>query len=348
MRKIIFMTSAAVIAPMSAIAQTTTCTATPDCASLGYTETSCPNGGVKCPWGDAWACTTSESEICSKYGFKYSCTGTGYAGGEGGACGGKYTSCKCASGYNWVSGQCKAQAILGQCSGYAAQCALGDILFSDGTCSANTVSGKTPIAIVVYISKDGCGQAMALKLVSICEWGDYNTDIPTLPNYDTASAASKDYDSCGNTGKIIAAGDKNTYPAAWAAYEYSTEGTKAGEWCLPAAGIITSIYNNQDAINIGFSRAGGTQFADGWSSSEIDSGYAWDSYFVYDYGLNENNFKGNSGHVFPVIEFQFFIKIRYFKKEQLIAPFFTTLSLFLKMSVASKPNLCYIRFVKTS
>ncbi len=26
------------------------CTPTPDCKSLGYTETSCPDGGVKCPW----------------------------------------------------------------------------------------------------------------------------------------------------------------------------------------------------------------------------------------------------------------------------------------------------------
>ena len=32
-------------------AQAETCTATPDCKSLGYTETSCPDGGgVKCPW----------------------------------------------------------------------------------------------------------------------------------------------------------------------------------------------------------------------------------------------------------------------------------------------------------
>ena len=33
------------------LAQAETCTPTPDCKSLGYTETSCPDGGgVKCPW----------------------------------------------------------------------------------------------------------------------------------------------------------------------------------------------------------------------------------------------------------------------------------------------------------
>ena len=32
------------------------CVSTQDCATLGYTETSCPNGGVKCPFGNKWAC----------------------------------------------------------------------------------------------------------------------------------------------------------------------------------------------------------------------------------------------------------------------------------------------------
>ena len=32
------------------------CVSTQDCATLGYTESSCPNGGVKCPFGNKWAC----------------------------------------------------------------------------------------------------------------------------------------------------------------------------------------------------------------------------------------------------------------------------------------------------
>ncbi len=36
---------------LPSIAHAETCTPTPDCKSLGYTETSCPDGGgVKCPW----------------------------------------------------------------------------------------------------------------------------------------------------------------------------------------------------------------------------------------------------------------------------------------------------------
>ena len=301
MRKIILMTSAAVIAPISAIAQTPTCTATPDCASLGYTEASCPNGGVKCPWGDAWFCT----KTCSEMGFNYTCSGTGYAGGAGSACGGKYASCECAEGYKWENGQCKAEAIWGQCSGYAAQCSLGDILFSDGTCNANTVSGKTPIAVVVYKSGN-CGQAMALNSLSgTYEWGGYGTDISGLTNYTSQSSASKDYASCENSAIIRAQGNSSIHPAVWAAYNYTTAGTKAGDWCLPAAGIFTSYYYNQEAINTGFSRANGTQLkdrTDAWSSSEDSLLSAWHSTFHYYDGL-QTNYKNDSGEVRPVLAF---------------------------------------------
>ena len=40
-----------IITLLPTLTQAETCTPTPDCKSLGYTETSCPDGGgVKCPW----------------------------------------------------------------------------------------------------------------------------------------------------------------------------------------------------------------------------------------------------------------------------------------------------------
>ena len=92
------------------------CVTTQDCTALGYTETSCSNGnGVKCPFGNKWFCgssddTYTENECmelaCDKLGFKYDCTGTGYAGGSGSECNGKYTYCNCAEGYGWKDGAC--------------------------------------------------------------------------------------------------------------------------------------------------------------------------------------------------------------------------------------------------
>ncbi len=84
----------------------TQCVVTEDCAALGYTETSCPGNGVKCPFGNGWFCGGDEASICAENGFKYSCTGTGYAGGAGFACGGKYTQCSCASSYEWNGSSC--------------------------------------------------------------------------------------------------------------------------------------------------------------------------------------------------------------------------------------------------
>ena len=146
---------------------------------------------------------------------------------------------------------------------------------------------------------------MALKSIGSYAWGGYGTDISTLTNYTSGTASSKDYDSCSNTAKIVAAGDSSKYPAAWAAHEYSTEGTNAGDWCLPAAGIFTSYYHNQYAINTGFCRANGTNFTNStkaWSSSEKHSNYVWYSLFSTSYGLSLAN-KDASLEVRPVLEF---------------------------------------------
>ena len=278
------------------------CLQTPSCESLGYTQTSCvDNNGVKCPFGNKYFC------VCpAKYA--YSCSGTGYAGGSGTACGGKYTECTCASGYVWENGSCvQNAAVWGQCTGYAKKnCKIGDILFSDGTCASDVVSGKTPIAVVVYISSEGCGQALALESVGSYQWGGYGTDIPTLTNYSSLSAASKDYASCENSKKIMAAGNRSIYPAAWLAYNYTTTGTKVGDWCLPAAGILTSIYYNQNIINTGVNLVGGTQLAfyeHFCSSSESSAITSFAFNLNSDYGLYADR-KDSDYEVRPVIEFQ--------------------------------------------
>ena len=101
------------------------CVATQDCETLGYTETSCNGGkGIKCPFGNKWACIKSDSEceqqFCDKYGYKYTCSGTGYSGGVGTACNDKYQSCTCASSYEWNGSSCQingAQGELYYCNG---------------------------------------------------------------------------------------------------------------------------------------------------------------------------------------------------------------------------------------
>ena len=310
MRNITLLTGTILFLPMTTMAQSINCTPSPDCASLGYTESSCPDGaGVKCPWGNTWFCTEEKCDTS----YQYTCSGTGYAGGSGDECGGKYKSCTCASGYEWnqENGTCEEpKPEWGKCNGSAKNCNIGDILYSDGTCSPQNISDKTPIAVVVYKSADGnCAQAMALNSIGNYIWSSEYVDIPNLTNFGSDSTASQDLASCENTEVITATGTNYTYPAAWAAHEYKTVGTNAGDWCLPAAGIMTSIKNNMSAINAGFVLAGGDQLGTSsylWSSSEHRDSDAWYSDFGDAYGLDCNYFgysKYYSVEVRPVLEF---------------------------------------------
>lgn len=147
MRKIILMTSAVVLFPLSTVAQTT-CTSSPDCESLGYTESSCPNGGVKCPWGDKWACLTDAEMVCADNGFLYSCVGTGYSAGSGDSCENKYKSCKCTSPYTWSGTACSCPTKYkytctgtGYSGGNGTDC---DNKYAKCNCSSNYIwsSGK--------------------------------------------------------------------------------------------------------------------------------------------------------------------------------------------------------------
>ena len=248
------------------------CIPTPSCSSLGYESSSSCEGGIKCPFGNAWNCTlinkiTEIEKIIQ----------------EGGTSGGK---------------------------GDTSNCIIGSIFYSDHTCSYGAVlPTKAPIGVVVYVDGQGHGQVMALKSIGNYAWGGYGTDISTLTNFDSTESASYDLNSCPNTEKILAAGDKSKYPAAWAAHEYKTEGTNAGDWCLPAAGIMTSIKNGMELINIGYGLVRGTKIgtsSEYWSSSENNSRHAWRSGFSGDSGLSYDGnsyYKYDGIEVRPVLEF---------------------------------------------
>ena len=143
------------------------CVATQDCETLGYTETSCNGGkGVKCPFGNKWACIKSDSEceqqFCDKYGFQYTCSGTGYSGGSGTACGGKYTACTCTSGYEWNGSSCQQQALNG---------AQGELYYCNGK--------------VVGVRATGMGFYVAMKDLGRMTWSSANSQC-------------QNYSFCGN------------------------------------------------------------------------------------------------------------------------------------------------------
>ena len=130
------------------------CIPTPSCSSLGYESSSSCEGGIKCPFGNAWNCTlvnkiTEIEKIIQ----------------EGGVGGNK-------------------------------NCQIGNIYYSDKSCSVSLDSSKTPIGVVVYIDSQGHGQIMALKSIGSYKWGPNNDDIPTLTNFGNGENPIYDLNSC--------------------------------------------------------------------------------------------------------------------------------------------------------
>ena len=261
------------------------CVATQDCATLGYTETSCSGGsGVKCPFGNKWACFKSESEyeqeFCTKYGFTQTCSDTNQIG-VGKACNGKYYECTCTSGYIWNDSSQKCEYD------YKTNCVIGALYYSDGTCSDKLESSKTLLGIVIYEkSASQAGWIITVKPVKTdIAWGGYGTDIPGLSNCTSTSCLTDIQASCTNTDVITAYGNSSTYPAAWAAKNYKPTGTPSGKsWCLPSGGLLSNLSNhvNFAKVNAGITTAGGTilgnVYSGGeivWLSSEYSSYYAW-------------------------------------------------------------------------
>ncbi len=252
--------------PIQAFAQ---CAET-DCNTLGYDSSTACDNGIKCPFGEYWACPEPAKP------------------------------------------EEPEAAVLGQCTGYAKNCKIADILNSDGTCTSDRISGKTPIGVVVYISggSDKCGYAMTTSPIQTSiEWSTEYVSTGTFQSSNWQEAI-KDFDVSGNMTKIIQAsnGNSSTYPAAYAALNYapSAAPTSKGKWMLPTAGILNSFYTNWNAVNNTISKLGGTQLTGDnehiWSSSESSYYDAWVFCTARGGGVNASN-KNSYGAVRPVIEF---------------------------------------------
>ena len=195
----------------------TQCVVTEDCAALGYTETSCPGNGVKCPFGNGWFCGGDEASICAENGFKYSCTGTGYAGGAGFACGGKYTQCNCTTNYVWNGSSCAlscsssykytctgtgyAGGAGSACDGKYTQCACASgYEWKNGSCQKQILNGAQ--GDLYYCN----GKVVGIKAPNMNFYvGMEDLGYITL---NEANDSCKFYSFCGNLKGILPSKDQ--------------------------------------------------------------------------------------------------------------------------------------------
>ena len=200
-------------------------------------------------------------------------------------------------GYTLTASQCTGRTVL-KCpldtskifcvsaaeAGETTECShVGDILYSDMTCSTAPISGKVAIGVVASPVR---GLAIALEQ-GAAEWSDGWFDIPNLTN--NSGAPTADFRGKSNTKTIVdyCRTNNKSCPAAEYAYNYRTVGTETGDWYLPAGGELQSIYDNRVKLNKTLQALGKTLLQTSgsssnymyWSSSENDNTSAWSLYF---------------------------------------------------------------------
>ena len=236
------------------------CTPTPDCASIGYTETSCEGDSLKCPFDiTKMMCMPCDSS------FRYDCSGDNITGGIGFACGGKYVSCECSEGSVFKNGACTCDD----------SCTVGAIYYSDGTCSACVDSNKTAIGVVVKDNELVISQIRSTGM----RWSGSSTNVSGITETTDKEVAKQDFNGKANTLAIVSTFTSDTVDnnAAINCNSYSTEGTNAVDWYLPAAGELYSyVYGNYSKINTTMTKLSwtfGSRYF--WSSSEVSDSRAW-------------------------------------------------------------------------
>lgn len=129
---------------------------------------------------------------------------------------------------------------------------VGDILCSDRTVvtTANyAASGKTGIGIAYYNESGDIRFLYPNPLLQNNKaWGP-DVDITDLADITTEVGAIADFDGSGNTDIIInQQGASTTYSPGYCR-AFSTAGTSAGDWYMPALGELSIILDNVTAIN---------------------------------------------------------------------------------------------------
>ena len=283
MRSYLYLSTAVAGVVMTAGAGTSfaQCVTTQNCAELGYTETSCPDGtGIKCPFGDTFACTGGScANDCAELGFTYPCTGANESG-SGKSCGGKYQSCTCTSPYTWSNGACSCPStyqytctgtgysggVGTACGGKYTKCTCkSGYEWKDGSCQKQILNGAQGDLYycngkVVGVRATGMGFYVAMKDLGRMIW--YN-----------ANNQCRNYSFCGNA-----------------------EGT------LPTRDQLLSIYQNKSRVNSLLSTNGGTKMTNDWYWSSTTDGS--NGYYIVSMsdGLVSINYSGSGYYYFrPVL-----------------------------------------------
>ncbi len=244
------------------------CTPSPDCADMGYTETSCSGKFVRCPFDTSKLFCAPCDSI-----YKYDCVGENMTGGIGANCNNKYTSCECDTnnGFYFRNGNCVCDTSCDT---------IGNIYYSDASCSSCIDYNKKPIGIIIKPSE--IIVSINIAFYPWTSWTDY-TDITELNNITTTTEAYADMNGQHNTQIIVNHYGENATTNQHAAvycYNYAPSGLENSQkrWYLPALGeLYKYVYPLSSRLSSLWSKFGvslnNTLYF--WSSSEASNYNAW-------------------------------------------------------------------------
>lgn len=166
---------------------------------------------------------------------------------------------------------------------------VGDIAYSDGSTSADYNSTKSAVGIVIEVIS-----GTATKIVSLTGTSTYWST-----EYVYTNATSETNGIANQTAIQSITNWKSKYPAFKWCDDYTDESDNSN-WYLPAKNELNQIYIVKDTVNTAIKKiiAGGgtaTNLSTDWfwSSSQSNTGYAWDQSFsdgsqYYDYPSKYN------------------------------------------------------------
>ena len=235
MKQYLLLTSALVV--ISGVAEAA-CIQTPTCGAMGYDSTIACEGGIKCPFGNAWNCTLA-NEIAQL----------------------KITIEK-------LEQTAQEEAL--------AKCKIGDILYHDMTCNTNMVASKTPIGVIFDVTNGLAIAKDEFKSVGWSRLHEDISQISNYTDLATVTADWQGFNNTKAMYNYIKS-KGNQFSAAESTLTYTTLGTSMGQWYLPAAGELKAISDNKDVLNTTLSKIGGTQLSGTyWSSSEYNNNTGWE------------------------------------------------------------------------
>ena len=134
-------------------------------------------------------------------------------------------------------------------------------------------SGLTAIG-VVFDSENRL--AIQAKKHENLVWWYTRTLVPNLETCDSSNAYDCAIDGKSNTKKIVDYyGDASDYAAGYC-YNYTTEGTKKGDWFLPSVKEAVILSNNKDPVNktLNYSKMVNYQYYEivAWLMTSLQSG----------------------------------------------------------------------------